>query len=339
MDPAISVRENFRGAALSLRMESEMSELTLIGDIGGTNARFAVAEQGSYADLRQVEVHHYATLQEALAEYLAALPAARRPRRAALALAGPIAGDEVSLTNGAWSFSIARMQKAFGLTSLVVLNDFAANALAVPYLQSDDCYAIGPVAGAARGPVGILGPGTGLGVSALVPASGRWDLIPGEGGHVSMPAENETEERIIAILRRRFGHVSAERVLSGAGLVNLYCALSAIEGVAAADYSPADVTAHALNRTDARCVAAFDHFCAMLGTIAGNLALTLGATGGIYLAGGILPRFKEALATSKFRARFEAKGRLADYLRRIPTLLILNEEPALLGLANVPDGR
>lgn len=316
-----------------------MSELTLIGDIGGTNARFAVAEQGRYADLQHLEVHHYATLQEALRQYLAALPPPRRPRRAALALAGPIAGDDVSLTNGAWSFSISGLQKALGFTSLVVINDFAANALAIPYLRPADCFAIGAVAGTTRGPVGILGPGTGLGVSALVPANGRWDLLPGEGGHVTMPAEDDSEERILAILRRRFGHVSAERVLSGAGLVNLYHALSEIAGAAAVNYTPAEVTAHALDGTDARCVAAFGHFCAMLGTVAGNLALTLGATGGIYLAGGILPRFKQALAASGFRARFEAKGRMTDYLRRIPTLLILNEEPALLGLANLPDGR
>lgn len=313
-----------------------MSELTLIGDIGGTNARFAVAERGHYADLQHLEVHHYATLQEALAQYLAALPAARRPGRAALALAGPIAGDEVSLTNGNWSFSISRLQKAFGFTSLIVLNDFAANALAIPHLRPDDSCAIGPLAGGAGGPVGILGPGTGLGVSALVPSNGRWDLLPGEGGHVTMPAENETEDRILAILRRRFGHVSAERVLCGAGLVNLYHALSEIAGAAAMNYTPADVTTHALDRTDARCVAAFSHFCAMLGGVAGNLALTLGATGGIYLAGGILPRFRQPLAASDFRARFEAKGRMTDYLRRIPTLLIVNDEPALLGLANLP---
>jgi glucokinase len=127
--------------------------------------------------------------------------------------------------------------------------------------------------------------------------------------------------------------------LSGAGLVNLYHALSEIAGAAAADYTPAEVTAHALDQTDARCVAAFGHFCTMLGTVAGNLALTFGATGGIYLAGGILPRFKEALTLSGFRARFEAKGRMTEYLRRIPTLLILNEEPALLGLANLTDHR
>jgi glucokinase len=217
-----------------------------------------------------------------------------------------------------------------------VLNDFAAAASSIPYLPKADCFAIGPDIAGMKGPIGVIGPGTGLGVGALIPNGDRWTLIPGEGGHVSLPASSEIEDRILAVLRKRWAHVSAERVLSGAGLVNLYLALCEIDGVAAAPFTPADVTDHAIRGTDPVCVKAFKHFCDMLGTVAGDLALTLGATGGIYIAGGILLRFKEAFAASGFRARFENKGRFRDWLRTVPTPLILEESPALLGLANVP---
>jgi len=310
----------------------------MVGDIGGTNARFALAERGRYGEIWQVRVADYPTIQEALAAYLAQLPNGMRPMSGALAIAGPVAGDEVKLTNWTWSFSIARLRAALGLAQLVVVNDFAATAMAVPYLRDAERYLLGPGEPAGGGPIGVIGPGTGLGMSALVPAGGGWTLLAGEGGHATMPAATDEESRILDFLRARREHVSAERVLSGAGLVNLYEALSALAGNAAAGLSPAEVTARALAKSDPECVRAFDTFCAMLGTVAGNLALTIGATGGIYIGGGILPRFKEALATSGFRARFEDKGRLGGYLRGIATHLVLHEEPALLGLANFPLG-
>jgi glucokinase len=313
-----------------------MNGVRVIGDIGGTNARFALAEHGRYAELRQMRVADYPTILDALRDYLHRLPDGRRPTGGALAIAGPVGGDEVKLTNWTWSFSIAKLRAALGLAQLVVVNDFAATALAVPHLQEGERYLIGPARLDAAGPIGVIGPGTGLGVSTLVPAAGSWILLPGEGGHATMPAASDEESRILDRLRARIEHVSAERVLSGAGLVNLYEALSVLAGKTAAPLTPAQVTERAMAASDAECVRAFDTFCAMLGTVAGNLALTVGATGGIYLAGGILPRFKEALAASGFRARFEAKGRLADYLRPIPTWLVLHEEPALLGLANLP---
>ncbi len=187
------------------------------------------------------------------------------------------------------------------------------------------------------GPIGIIGPGTGLGVSTLVPDRGQWIMVPGEGGHVTLPAVTAEDDKIIAVLRERWSHISAERVLSGSGLVNLYQALCTIDGRTPEPLSPADVTDHAIRGTDATCVETFRVFCAMLGTVAGNLAVTVGATGGIYLAGGILLRFKDAFASSPFRERFEAKGRFRDYLRKIPTFMILEESPALLGLANFVD--
>lgn len=309
-------------------------DLRVIADIGGTNARFAIARNGTFDHLVHVEVARYASLHDALTDYLGGLPPAMQPSQGAFAVAGPVLGDHIALTNSAWSFSVSELRQRLGFEALKVFNDFAATAMAVPYLPAQDRFPIGPAGAEVHGPIGVIGPGTGLGVSSLVPQDGRWVMIAGEGGHVTLPAFTAEEENIIAVLRRRWDHVSAERVLSGSGLVNLYEAVCAIEGKAAAQsLTPADVTDRAVKGSDAECVKAFTHFCAMLGTVAGDLALTIGARGGIYIAGGILLRFKEAFASSGFRARFEAKGRFAGYLRDIPTELILEESPALLGLA------
>ena len=312
-----------------------MSGLRVIGDIGGTNARFALAENGRYGELRHVEVKKYPSLHDALTDYLDALPRTSRPTAAALDIAGPVFGDMVGLTNAGWRFSIAELKQSLGLSILRVLNDFAAAAISVPYLPQQDLFTVGPPCPQAVGTIGVIGPGTGLGVGGLLLNGTQWLPWSGEGGHVTLPTVTPEEEAIVRLLRSRWGHVSAERVLSGAGLVNLYEALCAIEGVTPIPMSPAGVTDHAIRGTDAICVKAFGHFCAMLGTVAGDLALTLGATGGLYIAGGILLRFKEAFAASGFRARFESKGRFKGLLATIPTRLILEESPALLGLANL----
>lgn len=314
-----------------------MSGRRVIGDIGGTNARFAIAENGAYSALSHVAVRDHATLQDALTAYIATLPDHLRPSTGVLAIAGPVFGDHIKLTNQSWSFSITALKAALGLSSLIIVNDFAAIAMAIPYLPKADLFPVGESRPDASGPIGIVGPGTGLGVSTLVPDRGQWIMVPGEGGHVTLPAVTPEEDQIIAVLRTRWSHVSAERVLSGSGLVNLYEALCTIAGRTPDALSPADVTDHAIRGTDPTCVEAFRVFCAMLGTVAGNLAVTIGATGGIYLAGGILLRFKDAFASSPFRQRFEAKGRFQDYLRKIPTFMILEESPALLGLANFVD--
>lgn len=309
------------------------SALRVIADIGGTNARFAIARNGTFDRLVHVEVARYASLHDALTDYLGGLPSAMQPSQGAFAVAGPVLGDRIALTNSSWSFSVAELQQSLGLETIKVFNDFAATAMAVPYLPAQDRFQIGPANAKAEGPIGVIGPGTGLGVGSLVPQDGHWVMIAGEGGHVTLPAFTEEEETIIAVLRRRWDHVSAERVLSGSGLVNLYQAVCHVEGMVPQALTPADVTDRAVKGSDAQCVTAFAHFCAMLGTVAGDLALTVGARGGIYIAGGILLRFREAFAASGFRVRFEAKGRFADYLRFVPTQLVLEESPALLGLA------
>lgn len=321
---------------MNVTAHAGLDDLRVIGDIGGTHARFALAQHGIYSHLQRVDVDRYGSLFEAMKDYLAAVPSEMKPSVAVIDVAGPVHGDEVKMTNLAWSFSMDDMKRRLGLRAFRVLNDFAAAASSIPYLPQADCYPIGPDISGVKGPIGVVGPGTGLGVGALVPSGDGWTLVPGEGGHVSLPPSSEIEDRILVLLRGRFGHVSAERVLSGMGLVNLYQALCEIDGITPAPLTPADVTDHAIRGTDPVCVKAFGHFCEMLGTVAGDLALTLGASGGIYIAGGILLRFKEAFAASGFRARFESKGRFRDWLQTVPTRLILEESPALLGLANVP---
>jgi glucokinase len=308
----------------------------LIGDIGGTNARFALAVAGRVEQLRVLPTADYPSLVAAARAYLAALPHGIAVERAAFDLAGPVTADHAQLTNGTWAFSIAAARTELGLHELVVLNDFAAAALGIPRLPPGDAVQIGGGAALEHGPVGVIGPGTGLGVAGLVHAGGRWLAVPGEGGHGTMPPATDEESRILDRLRARFGHVSAERVLSGHGLENLYSVLGELHGgVAPPPLGAADITAAALAGADALSARALDLFCDMLGTVAGNLALTLGATGGVFLLGGILPRFADRFAASGFRARFESKGRLSPYLAAIPTYLVTHDNPALLGLAGL----
>lgn len=311
-----------------------MSGLSLIADIGGTNARFAVAEHGRFDHLRILHTGGYPSLADAARDYLAGLPDRLQPSRAALAIAGPVAGDRVALTNQNWSFSIAEMVVELGVDELLVLNDFAAQAMAIPYLAPSDAVQIGPGTPAPNGPIAIMGPGTGFGMSCLIAEPNGWSQLSSEGGHATMPPATDEESRILEVLRARYGHVSVERALSGHGLTNLYAAVCDLADVPARPLDPGEVTAEALAGEDLYCVQALDLFCAMLGTAAGDLALTLCATGGLYIAGGIVPRIREYFAASEFRARFTAKGRLSKYLEAIPTYLILHPWPALVGLAN-----
>jgi glucokinase len=308
-----------------------------------------VLRDGVATAVRVLGVADYPSLRNAILAYLDGLNSELpRPDAAALAVAGPVTGDFLSLTNHPWSFSIAALTHDLGFRKLDVVNDFVAVALAIPRLGTGDRRQIGdgqvgngqigdgtPVAGA---PIAAIGPGTGLGVSILVPADGepnpRWIPLPGEGGHVTLPAVTERENAIIQWLHRSGrAHVSAETLIRGQGLSILHAALSALDGLAAPALEPADVTARALDGTDPVAVEAVGIFCAMLGTIAGNLALTAGARGGVYVAGGVVPRFGKMFDRSEFRARFVAKGRMRPYLEAIPTYLVTDELPAFLGLA------
>lgn len=308
----------------------------LIADIGGTNARFALSQaDGSVRDAVVLACRDFPGLAAAAEAFLAGITPPAPPRRGAMAVASPVSGDRVDMTNHSWSFSIDDVRRRLGLDDLRVINDFTAIALAIPHLGDGDRLQVGGGKAAPGAPIAVLGPGTGLGVSALIPVDGGWVPLSTEGGHVTMAPATGRESAVLAHLQRS-GHVSAERVLSGAGLVNLYGAVRALDGEAAdGDVTPAGVTERALDGSCPFAAEALDMFCAMLGTVASNLCLSLGARGGVYIAGGIVPRLGTAFAESGFRRRFEDKGRFSAHLATVPTFVLTHKMPAFLGLSHL----
>lgn len=299
----------------------------LVGDIGGTNARFGLIANGRLGDVHSFACADFAGLDAAVRAYLGRT--GTQPRRAAFCVAGPVAGDRVRMTNHPWEFSIAQLTAALGLERLRVTNDFAAVAEAVPRLGATDRRQVGGGATVADAPIAVIGPGTGLGVAGLTPNADGWTVIPTEGGHVTLAAATDREAAVIARVRAIHGHVSAERLISGPGLTLLHRTLAELAGRAGADLDPATITG------DPAHDETVDQFCAFLATAASNLALSLGARGGVYIAGGMVPKLGARFDRSSFRARFEAKGRFSDYLKAIPTFVITHPHPALLGLAGM----
>ncbi|HEX7686662.1 MAG TPA: glucokinase [Burkholderiaceae bacterium] len=323
-----------------MNVDSNSGFPRLLGDVGGTNARFALQEAPDAGPTQVVTYKgaDYPNFEQAILHYLSQV-SGPRPVQGAIGIANPIVGDHVKMTNSSWSFSIEGIRQKAGFSRFLVVNDFTALALSLPALEPAHLRRIGGGTADPASAVGLLGPGTGLGVSGLVRVDGRRTVpLGGEGGHVSLAPANAREDAVVAVLRDRFGHASAERALSGSGLVNLYEALCAIDGVAARALEPAGVTADATSGADVRCVEAVDMFFAFLGSCAGNLALTLGARGGIYIGGGIPPRLGDWIDRSAFRERFVAKGRFRDYLDAIPTwLIVADTSPALIGAARALD--
>jgi glucokinase len=310
----------------------------LLGDVGGTNARFGW-QANAHSGIEHVLVLPCAaheTLEAAIRTYLE-LKSLPMPRTGALGIANPITGDVIRMTNHHWSFSISEMQRSLGLQQLNVINDFTALALALPSIAKDNLVQVGGTVAEAYAPKALIGAGTGLGVSGLMPtdANDHWVAIAGEGGHVTLAAQTESEYRVIELIRQRYGHVSAERVLSGQGLVDLYLALRQLQKQQPVDVAgAAEITAWALQDKDPLALQSIDMFAGFLGSVTGDLALTLGARGGVYLGGGIVPRWLGWFETSQFRERFEAKGRFNAYLKDIPVWVInAAESPALLGAA------
>jgi glucokinase len=307
----------------------------LVADIGGTNARFALIEAPGAApsQIQVLNCADYPGLTEAAETYLAAFDDVR-PTAGCVAVAAATQGGAFRMTNAHWSGTAAQIQDDLGLDRLELINDFMALACALPSLGPADLRAIGPADPPAGGtrrpelPVAVLGPGTGLGMAGLVPARGTWVPIAAEGGHADLPYETPGEVEVVRLLRARRGSAHAELVLSGPGLVRLYGLLAEIHGVTAEPRTAGEICAG----TDALCTETLAMFCALLGSFAGNAALTLGARGGVFLGGGILPRIADTLDHSDFRGRFEAKSpAVRDYLRAIPTLLIIAPTPALAG--------
>ncbi|NCT83377.1 MAG: glucokinase [Comamonadaceae bacterium] len=312
----------------------------LLADIGGTYARFALeTSPGEFTQQASLRCADHADFHAAVRAYLAGLrwpDGAQQIAHAAIAIANPVEGDQVRMTNYHWQFSIEEMRQRLGLDTLVVVNDFTALAMALPRLADADVRQVG--GGQARRPsvIGLLGAGTGLGVSGLIPAGEGWIALGTEGGHVNFGPRDEREMDILKFAWKTLDHVSYERLISGPGLELIHRALAERNGVAHAEalQAPA-ITQRALEDGDALCLETLEVFCGLLGTAAANLAVTLGSLGGIYIGGGIVPRLGEYFDRSPFRARFEDKGRFRDYVSAIPTFVITAEQATFKGASAI----
>ena len=348
----------------------------LLADVGGTNARFALeTAPGRIEAIVVLPCKSYPVFTDAVSAYLrlpqvlalcgsgsgsastsaSASASTSAVRHAAIAIANPVTGDQIRMTNHDWQFSIEASRITLGLDTLLVVNDFEALAMALPGLLPQEKQQIGGGSVRENSVIGLLGAGTGLGVSGLIPAAGSagWVALSAEGGHVTFSPADEREVAILRFAWQEFPHVSAERLLSGSGLELIYRALAARAGALANTAEPAAPAAPAAPTTlsapeivrrglageCAICDETIDCFCAMLGTAAGNLAVTLGTLGGVYIGGGIVPRLGERFAQSAFRQRFESKGRFGDYLARIPTFVITAEYPAFSGVSAILAGK
>jgi len=304
----------------------------LVGDVGGTNARLALVDsEGHIRHPKTYAARDYGSLTEIIATYLEQTVGRRRPPRCVLAVAGPVVDGEISFTNLNWRLSEGELVGTFEFEAARLINDFVAQAMAAPLLPAENLRRIGPeVRGADGAPLVVLGAGTGFGVAALA-RSDRGDLpIACEGGHASWAPYDDVEIEVLKILRRRHGRVSVERVLSGPGMFDLYRALGQVMELEAGLPDEKAVAA-AGDSGDPLAVETLDRFCGVLGSVAGDIALTHGARGGVFVSGGIAPRLFDRLAAGGFRKRFEDKGRLSDYVADIPTQLIAHPYAALVG--------
>jgi len=311
------------------------SEQTLLGDIGGTTARFAVLTGDTLSPIDHLPVSRHRSMVDAIDSFLGGHQDRNRIGAAVLGVAAPVEGGRSVLVNSQWVVDAAELRATFGFKSISLINDFEAIAYALPHLNALD---VKPLAGGKPQldeSMAVIGPGTGLGMAGIVRREGRMTVIPTEGGHATLPGTTDREDAVIAHLRRTFGHVSAERALSGPGLENLHAAIAATDGIAVPSGTAAEIVRQALDRSCPVSVAAVDMFCAMLGTVAGDLALMFRARGGVYIAGGIAPRIVDLLVRSEFLARFRAKGRFQPYLESIPSAVIINSDAAFLGLKSL----
>ena len=314
----------------------------LLADIGGTNARFALeVAPRRFVALSVYANRDYSNLAAVLQDYLRMAgekyPDVLKVRHAALAIATLVEGDLVKMTNSPWCFSITAVQKQFGFETMLVVNDFSALAMAVPQLDSTRKMQVGRGTAMSGSPIGVLGPGTGLGVSGLIPSGDKWIVLTSEGGHVSFSPADEIEAELLHQAWKHYPHVSAERLLSGMGLELIYGMLASRSGKPKDGLSPADIFHRSLEGKCIICDETISLFCSMLGTVAGNLALTLGACGGIYIGGGIVPRLGDRFINSSFRQRFEQKGRFSSWMEKIPTFVITEPNPAFFGVSAMLD--
>jgi glucokinase len=310
-----------------------MTNYVLVADVGGTNARLALSnlDDNSIGSIRNYLCDDFNSLAEILDLYLSELDV--KILDACIAIACPIHGDTVTMTNQSWTFSIEEIKRRLSLRTLKVINDFTAISYAIPTLKENQLIQIGGTKPQPGFPKAVYGAGTGLGVAHLVPTNDQWLSISGEGGHQAFAPSNEEEDNILKYLRKTYGHVSVERILSGPGLVNIHNAVRYSRGLEIVDLTPQEITTRASNNECEICVDVLDIFCSVFGRFGGDLALNIGAFGGVYIAGGVIPKFLEYFLNSNFREAFLDKGRFKDYLKDIPVYLINAEQVGLLGAA------
>ena len=310
-----------------------MSIKALVADVGGTNIRLGIADLSdlSISDIVTYQCADFANIDLAIAQYKQ--QTGNEFSHACIDVATAVTGDLVSLTNNHWEFSQKQLAVQFGLSHFSVINDFTAIAMSVPKLPESKKIQIGGGQAQDKKPIAIYGAGTGLGVAHLVHTGDKWLPIDGEGGHTDFAPIDQDEVNILQQLQKKYARVSAEQLLSGLGLVQIYQSLAAADKLGAKDYQPADITENAINNTDPLAVKSLQVFCRILGSFGGNLALTVKALGGVYIAGGIVPRFIDYVKESDFRARFDAKGRFSSLVETIPVYVVTEDQPGLIGCA------
>ena len=317
-------------------IQASANSQKVLADIGGTNARFALLNSdGSIQDQIVLKGADHPDFISAFKEYLL-LIGSPEIKEAAIAIANPIDGDLIKMTNHNWDFSIEEARNSLDLDSLIFKNDFEALAMSIPFLKEEDIYQVGGGSIIKKRPIGVLGPGTGLGVSGLVFSGEEWIPLSSEGGHVSLSPTTDREIQIFKACLKQYEHVSAERLISGSGLVLLYSLICQLDNVEQnPNFTALDISKHAVSNTNPQCKETLDVFTGLLGVVAGNLALTLGAKGGVYIGGGIVPKLGDYFESSPFRQGFEAKGRFENYLKEIPVYVIKSKYPALIGIKQV----
>ena len=311
----------------------------IVADIGGTNARFGLVT-GLSSDHLKLKIEQQRTypsnnfdnLEQVTRHYMESLGDVTLSG-ACLAVAGPVTGDSVRLTNLNWAFSMSDVKRALNLPKLKVINDFAAYAYATPYIDSSNIISLNEGQAIKGCPIAVVGPGTGFGVAALVPNGNSWTVLPTEGGHITLSSKTPLQQEVIQALSTEFSHISIETLLSGPGLINLYRGLTKVEGVSPESLKASQISQRALQQPSSLEYRCLKLFCCWLGQSCGDLALALGARGGVYLGGGILLRFSDFLISSDFMNRFLAKGQMQEYLHQMPVKLVTEGNSALSGAA------
>jgi len=313
---------------------NELSSYSLVADIGGTNARFALVNntREGLVQVRQYDVKKYKGLLESIEAYFSDIGGIK-PQNGCLAIAAPVSGDDIVLTNSHWRFSLEQTQASLGMERLLAVNDFEAIALSIPTLSKNDVHEVIRGESVASAPKLVIGPGTGLGVSALIEQAEHSYVLKGEGGHVAFAAMTEKEQAVSGILARKYGRVTAEQILSGPGILYIYNALVEISGAFPEYDSPEQIYNAAMNKSCQVSRDVMRFFLDALGSFCGDLALAFGAKGGVVLAGGIVPRFLEHIDESSFRQRFKDKGRMTGFVKGIPAHVIINPLVGLVGAA------